>query len=189
MTLKSETHPAIRSTTILCVRRDDAVAIAGDGQVTMNETVTKADAIKVRKLENMGADQAGVLMGFAGGAADAMALMERFEQKAKESPQNIRKAAIELAKQWRMDRALRRLEALIVVADRSSSLLISGTGDVIEPSDGILGIGSGGVYATAAARALLEHTQQTAEEICTNAMAVAGELCVYSNTRTTTLTL
>ena len=127
----------IRSTTILSVRRGDKVAIAGDGQVTMNNAVAKADAVKVRKLDDFGAGGKGVLVGFAGAAADAFALLERFQRHLQDSPQNVKKAAVELAKQWRTDRALRRLEALIVVADAELSLLVSGTGDVIEPSDGV----------------------------------------------------
>jgi len=186
---RDELKPEIRSTTILCVRRDDGVAIAGDGQVTMNNTVTKSNATKVRKLEDVGHGKAGVLVGFAGSAADAMALLERFERCLQDSPANVKKAAVELAKQWRTDRALRRLESLICVADREVSLLISGTGDVIEPSDGILGIGSGGSFAIAAARALLTHTDQPAKTICENAMAIAGDLCIYSNTNITALDL
>lgn len=182
-------YPEIRSTTVLSVRRGLAVAIAGDGQVTVGQSVAKADAVKVRKLEGMGAGKAGVLLGFAGAAADAFALLERFEEHLKASPENVKKAAVELAKQWRMDRALRRLESMLVVADRQVTLLVSGTGDVIEPSDGILGIGSGGNFATAAARALLTHTQQTPGEVCQNAMRIAGELCIYSNDSITLIEL
>lgn len=177
------------ATTILSVRRGSAVAIAGDGQVTMQNTVAKADAVKVRKLPDVGVDKAGVLVGFAGAAADAFALLERFEEYLKNSPANIKRAAVELAKQWRTDRMLRRLESLLVVADRQGSLLVSGTGDVIEPSDGILGIGSGGNYALSAARALVEHTQQSPEDICRHAMHIAGELCIYTNTNISVLTL
>ena len=165
------------------------MAIAGDGQVTLDRTIAKADAVKVRKLEQLGADGAGVLVGFAGSAADALALLEKFEVHLKDSPANIKKAAVELAKQWRTDRFLRRLESLLVVSDRACSLLVSGTGDVIQPSDGVLGIGSGGAYATAAARALLDHTQQSPQDICRNAMQIAGELCIYTNTNITALTL
>lgn len=179
----------IRSTTILSVRRGDQVAIAGDGQVTMQNTVAKGDAVKVRMLEGLGLEKAGVLVGFAGAAADAFALLERFEEHLKASPANVKKAAVELAKQWRTDRILRRLESLLIVADRSCSLLVSGTGDVIEPSDGILGIGSGGAYATAAARALLDHTDQTPEQICRHGLHIAGELCIYTNTHITSLKL
>jgi len=182
-------RPQIRSTTVLSVRRGEAVALAGDGQVTMGETVAKADAVKVRRLEDMGRDRAGVLVGFAGSAADAFALLERFEGYLQDSPQNIRRAAVELAKLWRTDRMLRRLESLLCVADRAETLLISGTGDVIEPAEGVLGIGSGGTYATAAARALLDHTDQPPAEVCENAMRIAGELCIYSNTNVTLIEL
>ncbi|MBB6431159.1 ATP-dependent protease subunit HslV [Algisphaera agarilytica] len=190
----SETRPEIRSTTVLSVRRATpsggmGVAIAGDGQVTMQNVVAKADAVKVRKLAGLGAEGAGVLVGFAGAAADAFALLERFEATLKETPANVKKAAVELAKQWRTDRALRRLESLLVVADLEVSLLVSGTGDVIEPSDGVIGIGSGGAYATAAARALLTHTEQSAADICLHGLQTAGELCIYSNTNITLLEL
>lgn len=177
------------ATTVLSVRRGREVAIAGDGQVTMHDTVAKADAVKVRKLDDVGAEKAGVLVGFAGAAADAFALLERFEGYLKDSPANVKKAAVELAKQWRTDRALRRLESLLVVADRQCSLLVSGTGDVIEPSDGIVAIGSGGTYATAAARALVEHTEQSPREVCEHAMRIAGELCIYTNTSISALEL
>ena len=180
-----ETRPIIRSTTVLSVRRGNLVAIAGDGQVTMNNAVAKADAVKVRTLEGLGAEKAGVLVGFAGAAADAFALLERFQQCLEASPANVKKAAVELAKQWRTDRALRRLESLLCVADREVSLLVSGTGDAIEPTDGVLGIGSGGTFATAAARALLDHTDQPPTEVCRNALTIAGELCIYSNTNIT----
>jgi len=178
--MTNPTLPQYHATTILCVRQDGQVAIGGDGQVSMGDVVAKADAVKIRKLH--ASPDHPVLVGFAGSAADAFALMERFEGKLKESPGNIRKAAIELAKQWRTDRAMRRLESLLAVADRETSLLISGVGDVIEPSDGIIGIGSGGNYATAAARALLRHTTMDAAAIASEAMKVAGELCVYTNT-------
>ena len=177
------------ATTILCVRRGSNVAIAGDGQVTMGEVVAKADAVKVRQLKDGGVDGAGVLLGFAGSAADSFALLERFEAKLKDSPANIKKACIDLAKLWRTDRMLRRLESLLVVADRGCSLLVSGNGEVIEPSDGVLGIGSGGAYATAAARSLMRHTEMQADEIARHAMQIAGELCVYTNTNVTVLTL
>lgn len=175
-----------RSTTILCVRRHDQVAIGGDGQVTMNDMVAKADAVKIRRLDASGRP---VLLGFAGSAADAFALLERFEGKLKDSPGNIKRAAIELAKLWRTDRMLRRLEALIAVADEQSSLLVSGSGDVIEPSDGIIGIGSGGGYATAAARALLVHSDLDARQIVERSLMIAGELCVYTNTQISVETL
>ena len=177
------------ATTILSVRRGDKVAVGGDGQVTMESVVAKADAVKVRKLEEGGAQNAGVLLGFAGAAADAFALLEKFEAKLKDSPANIKRAAIELAKLWRTDRMLRRLESLLVVADKACSLIVSGSGDVIEPTDGVLGIGSGGAYATAAARALIQHTDQTPAQIVRNAMTIAGNLCIYSNTNVTVLEL
>jgi ATP-dependent HslUV protease subunit HslV len=180
---------SIRSTTILSVRRADQVSIAGDGQVTMDKIVAKADAVKVRKLEALGAEGAGVLIGFAGGAADAFALLEKFEARLKDSPANIKKAAIELAKLWRTDRILRRLESLIIVADRACSLIVSGSGDVIEPSDGVLGIGSGGAYATAAARALVQHTDLPPDQVVVESLKIAGQLCIYTNTEITALDL
>ena len=163
--------------------------MAGDGQVTIGETIAKADATKVRKLDDLGAESAGVLVGFAGSAADAFALLERFEATLKGSPTNLMRAAIELAKQWRTDRVLRRLESLLVVADRSTTLMISGQGDVIEPSDGVCAIGSGGPYALAAARALLQHSELGPTEVCREALRVAGEICVYSNDRITLVEL
>jgi ATP-dependent HslUV protease subunit HslV len=169
------------ATTIISVRREGAVAVAGDGQVSLGQTVAKSDAVKVRRLEGVGADGAGVLVGFAGSAADAFALLERFEARLKESPSNLMRASIELAKFWRTDRALRRLESLLVVADRACTLMISGQGDVIEPSDGICAIGSGGAYALAAARALHAHTPMSAPEIARAALTIAGEICVYTN--------
>ncbi|MBX3427003.1 MAG: ATP-dependent protease subunit HslV [Pirellulales bacterium] len=165
-----------RSTTILTVRRDGRVALGGDGQVTMGQTVVKSDAVKIRKLA-----EGNVLVGFAGAAADAFALMERLEAKLKDYPQNLPRAATELAKEWRMDRALRRLEALVAVVDAKNTLLVSGTGDVIQPSDGILGIGSGGNYAMAAARALVQHSKLSAAEIVRASLDIAGDICVYSN--------
>lgn len=177
------------ATTILCVRRDGRAAMAGDGQVTLDRVVAKADAVKVRRLEQGGADNAGVLMGFAGSAADAFALLERFEARLKDSPGNIKKAAIELARQWRTDRVLRRLESLLIVADRACGLIVSGSGDVIEPTDGILGIGSGGAYAVAAARALARHSSLAPAEIVRESMRVAGELCIYTNEHLTVLEL
>jgi ATP-dependent HslUV protease, peptidase subunit HslV len=166
-----------RSTTILTVRHNGKVALGGDGQVSLGQTIVKADAMKVRRLlDNR------VICGFAGGAADAFALLERFEGKLKDYPNNVPRAATELAKEWRTDRALRRLEALIAVVDARNTLLISGTGDVIQPTDGILGIGSGGNYALAAARALVKHSSLSAPEVVREALTIAGEICVYSNT-------
>ncbi len=169
-----------RSTTILSVRRDGKVALGGDGQVTLGNTVAKADAVKVRKL-----NEGKVLIGFAGSAADAFALMERFEKKLADHPDNTRRAVIELAKDWRTDRALRRLEAMLAVADRDVSLIVGGAGDVIEPTDGIVGIGSGGPYAISAAKALLQHTTLSARAICAAALKIAGETCIYTNTSVT----
>ena len=169
-----------RSTTILSVRRGGQVAVAGDGQVTMGETVVKSDAKKVRLLAD-----GKVIAGFAGTTADALALLERFESKLKEYPGNMLRAAIELAKEWRTDRNLRRLESLLVVVDRERSLLLGGAGDVIEPDDGVIGIGSGGPYAVAAARALLKHTSLSAEDIAREALTIAAGICVYTNDRIT----
>ena len=171
----------VRSTTILSVRRGGQVAVGGDGQVTMNETVVKADAKKIRRL----GDQGQVICGFAGGAADAFALMERFEGKLKDSSGNIRRAAVELAKAWRTDKMLRRLESLLAVVDAETSLIISGSGDVIEPADGLIGIGSGGAYARSAAAALVKHTEMTAEETVQEALAIAADVCIYTNDRIT----
>ncbi len=166
----------LRSTTILTVRHKGRVAIGGDGQVSLGDTVMKADAVKIRALAD-----GRVIAGFAGGAADAFALLERFEAKLKDYPANMPRAATELAKEWRTDRALRRLEAMIAVVDAEHTLLVSGTGDVIQPTDGILGIGSGGNYAKAAAKALVEHSQLSAAEIVRTALEIAADICVYSN--------
>lgn len=166
------------ATTILSVRHGDHVALGGDGQVTLDKTIIKSDAAKVRRLSD-----GNVIVGFAGGAADAFALMERFETKLKDYPANLPRAATELAKEWRSDRALRRLEALLIAIDSQHSLLVSGTGDVIQPSDGILGIGSGGNYAVAAARALMRHSRLTAAEIVEQGLTIAGELDIYSGGR------
>lgn len=180
----SSYRPRIRSTTILTVRKDGVVAMGGDGQVSLGDTVMKADARKVRPLM-----EGKVLTGFAGSAADAFALLERFESKLKDYPRNVPRAATELAKDWRTDRALRRLEALIAVVDAENTLLVSGTGDVIQPTDGVLGIGSGGNYAIAAARALLTHTNLSAAEIVTEALGIAGDICVYTNQNITVETI
>lgn len=164
-------------TTILTVRRDGQLAMGGDGQVTLGESVMKADAVKIRRLLD-----GRVLCGFAGASADAFALMERFEAKLKDFPANLPRAATELAKEWRMDRALRRLEALMAVADREHSLLVSGTGDVIQPSDNVIGIGSGGNFALAAARALLSHSTLPAADVVRQSLEIAGGLDIYTNT-------
>ncbi len=166
-----------RSTTILSVRHGGKVAIGGDGQVTMGSAVMKADAMKIRRLAD-----GKVLTGFAGSAADAFALLERFEAKLKDYPSNVPRAATELAKDWRTDRALRRLEALLAVVDARSTLLISGTGDVIQPTDGVLGIGSGGSFAVAAARALIAHSSLSAAEIVRKSLEIAAGICIYTNT-------
>ncbi len=166
----------VLSTTILTVRRDNQVAMGGDGQVTLNNTALKHDAVKVRKLAD-----GKVLCGFAGSAADSIALLERFEERLNESKSNIRRAAIALARDWRTDKVLRRFEALLAVADATTSLIISGSGDVIEPTDGIIGIGSGGAYAISAARALLAHTNMSAKEIVEVALKISADLCVYTN--------
>src|SRR4051812_25134253 len=173
-----------RSTTILSVRRDGKVALGGDGQVTLGNVVAKSDAVKIRKLGG-----GKVMAGFAGSAADAFALIERFEKKLSEFPDNTRRAVIELAKDWRTDRVLRRLEAMLAVADKSVSLIVSGAGDVIEPTDGIIGIGSGGPFAAAAAKALLKHSSMDPEEIVRSALTIAGELCIYTNTNVQVMTL
>src|SRR5215207_9277004 len=168
---------AARSTTILSVRRGDDVALGGDGQVTLGATVAKHDAVKIRRVGN-----GKVLTGFAGSAADAFSLLERFEKKLGEYPDNTRRAAIELAKEWRTDRVLRRLEAMLAVADKTTSLMVSGAGDVIEPTDGVIGIGSGGPFALSAAKALLQHSALDAKQIVEASLRIAGDVCIYTNT-------
>jgi ATP-dependent HslUV protease subunit HslV len=169
--------PRMRATTILAVRRNGKVAIGGDGQVTVGETVMKSHAQKVRLIHN-----GRIVAGFAGAAADAMTLFEKFEEKLERYPGNMPRAAVELAKDWRSDRVLRRLEALLIVADKEHGFIVSGTGELIEPDDGILAIGSGGSYALSAARALVDNTQLEASEIVKRAMHIAGEICIYTNT-------
>jgi ATP-dependent HslUV protease subunit HslV len=172
---------AVHSTTVLLVRRDGRVCMASDGQVTMNNAVVKAGASKVKR-----AGKGKVLVGFAGGAADGLALFTRFEAKLEEFQGNLERAVVELAKDWRTDRALRQLQALLLVADSDKSFLVSGTGDLIQPDDdGLLAIGSGGNYALAAARALLAHTQLDAPEIARQAMRIAASICVFTNDRLT----
>ncbi|HEX4130972.1 MAG TPA: ATP-dependent protease subunit HslV [Pirellulales bacterium] len=166
-----------RSTTILTVRHRGTVAIGGDGQVSLGNSIMKADAVKIRRLAD-----GKVITGFAGSAADAFALLERFEAKLKDYPGNVVRAATELAKDWRTDRVLRRLEALLAVVDVRHTLLVTGNGDVIQPTDGVLGIGSGGNYAVAAARALVAHTQLSAKEIVRTALEIAAGIDVYTNT-------
>src|SRR5207253_4237675 len=168
--------PELRATTILAVRHRGRVVMAGDGQVTIGQTIMKSNARKLRRLY-----QDRVLAGFAGAGADALTLFERFEAKLGQVSGNLRRAAVELAKDWRTDRLLRRLEALLVVADRESSLVVSGTGDVIEPEDGLCAIGSGGNFALAAARVLVKHSQLDARQIAEEALRAAAEICVYTN--------
>ncbi|HTR52558.1 MAG TPA: ATP-dependent protease subunit HslV [Kofleriaceae bacterium] len=170
----------IHSTTILSVRRGGAVVLAGDGQVTLNNTVVKAGARKVRKLGDGRA-----IGGFAGSAADGIALFDRLDDKLREQRSPLRRAAVELAKEWRTDRALRRLEAMLLVADAEATFILSGAGDVIEPDDGVCAIGSGGGYALAAARALLGHTELPARAIAETAMRIAADICVFTNTNLT----
>ena len=165
-----------RATTILSVRRNGKVAIGGDGQVSLGETIVKQDATKIRKLLD-----GEVLVGFAGASADAFALMERFEEVLKDNQKNVLKAATELAKQWRTDRVLRRLESIMTVVTRDHSLIISGSGDVIIPSDGIMAIGSGGSFAHAAAKALLGHSKLSAKNIVLESLNIAADICVYTN--------
>ena len=176
--MTSPAPPSIHATTVVCVRHRGRVAVAGDGQVPFGQTIMKAGARKVRKMHH---DR--VLAGFAGAAADAFTLFARFEAKLEEHRGNLPRAAVELAKEWRMDRVLRRLEALLAVADAEASFIVSGTGDVIEPDDGLIGIGSGGPFALAAARALIAHSDLDAKAIVTEAMRVAAGICIYTNDR------
>jgi ATP-dependent HslUV protease subunit HslV len=172
----------MRATTILAVRRDGQVALGGDGQVTVGDTVMKRNAQKVRVLRG-----GRVLAGFAGAAADALTLFEKFEEKLERFPDNLPRAAVELAKDWRSDRVLRRLDALLAVADRAHGFVISGDGELIEPDDGVIAIGSGGAYALAAARALSQHTALPPREVVRRGLEIAGEICIYSNTNITVL--
>src|SRR5579859_7870030 len=167
---------AVRSTTILSVRREGRLAMGGDGQVTMGESIVKTKARKIRRLYS---DK--IVAGFAGSTADALSLFSRFEQKLEEYHGNLSRAVVELAKDWRTDRALRHLEALLLVADEKNTYLLSGNGDVIEPDDGIVAIGSGGPYALAAARALANHTELPAKDIVQEAMLIAGQICIFTN--------
>jgi len=171
-------------TTVLCVRRPDGVALAADGQVTLGNTVVKGTARKVRTLAD-----GSVLAGFAGSTADAITLFEKFEGRLSQSPGNLPRAAVELAKEWRTDKYLRNLEALLVVADAERTLVITGSGDVLDPDGGAAAIGSGGSFALAAARALLENTELSAKEVAAKAMAIAGDICIYSNQNVTLLSL
>jgi ATP-dependent HslUV protease subunit HslV len=172
----SDSRPRVRATTVVAVLRDGKIAMAADGQVTVGEMVMKQGAEKVRKIA-----KGRALAGFAGGVADALTLLERLESKFESSPGNVRRAAVELARDWRTDRMLRRLEAMLLVGDAESLLVVSGNGDVIEPDDGVAAIGSGGSYALAAARALANHTQLSAEEIVSAALRIAADICIYTN--------
>jgi ATP-dependent HslUV protease, peptidase subunit HslV len=176
----TQSHPPLHGTTVLCVRKDSKVALAADGQVTMGDGVVKHSARKTRRLYN---DK--ILAGFAGSTADALSLFGRFENKLQEFHGNLPRAAVELAKEWRTDRSLRHLDALLIVADSKSTFLLSGNGDVIEPDDGITAIGSGGSYALAAARALVKHTRLSAKDVAQEAMRIASEICIYTNSNFT----
>ena len=172
----SQERAQMRGTTVLCVRKDNKVVLVADGQVTMGDHVMKHTARKTRRLFN---DK--VIAGFAGSTADAISLFERFEGKLQEFSGNLQKSAVELAKDWRKDRALRHLEALLIVADGKATFILSGNGDVIEPDDGLVAIGSGGMYALAAARALLKHSKLTAKDLALEAMSIASEICIFTN--------
>ena len=178
--IRTDSGTRIRSTTVICVRRNGQVVMAADGQVTLQDHVLKHSAKKIRRLY-----QDKILAGFAGSTADAFNLFQRFETKLEQYAGNLNRAAVELAKDWRTDKMLRNLEALLVVADKGQTFLISGSGDVIDPDEPIASIGSGGAYATAAARALIENTEMSALEIAQKAMKIAGEICIYTNDRVT----
>ena len=173
---RKQIQPAIRSTTVLLVQRNGSVAMAGDGQVTLGETVIKGNARKVRRLAD-----GKILAGFAGATADAFSLLSRFETKLEQFQGQLERAAIELSKDWRTDKYLRHLEALLIVADNKDAFLISGKGDVISSDEGLLSVGSGSMFALAAARALMKHTQLSASEVASEAMRIAGEICIYTN--------
>ncbi|MBK8172928.1 MAG: ATP-dependent protease subunit HslV [Sandaracinaceae bacterium] len=174
--MKTREEDRIRSTTIVAVRRDGKAAMAGDGQVSLGQTIMKGHAKKVRRIAD-----GSVVVGFAGATADAFTLLDRFEAKLKEHRGALMRSAVELAKDWRTDRFLRRLEAMMIVMDKQTTLLLSGTGDVIEPDEGIIAIGSGGTYALAAGRALFMHTKLDATEIARESLRIASEICVYTN--------
>src|SRR6202050_252466 len=176
----AQSNIAMHATTVLCVRRDNKVVMAGDGQVTLGDHVMKHTAKKLRRLY-----EGKVLAGFAGSTADALSLFERFEGKLQEFHGNLQRASVELAKEWRKDRALRHLEALLIVADSKGTFLLSGNGDVIEPDDGLCAIGSGGPYAISAAAALVRHTKMSARDIAQEAMRVASEICIFTNDKFT----
>jgi ATP-dependent HslUV protease subunit HslV len=176
--------PVFRATTVICVRRDGQVAMAGDGQVTVGNTVMKHGAAKVRRLYH---DK--IIAGFAGSAADAFALFSRFAAKLEEYRGNMERSVVELAKDWRMDKYLRQLQAMLIVANNERAYLVSGTGDLIQPDDGILAIGSGGSFALAAARALMQHTQMSAADVAKESLRIASEICIYTNDNITVETL
>jgi len=183
--MSENSGPNWHGTTILCLRKGNEVIVAGDGQVSMGDTVVKSNAIKVRRIGSSG----NVIAGFAGATADAFTLFERLEAKLEQHPGQLTRACVELAKDWRTDRYLRRLEALMAVADEKVSLMVSGNGDVLEPEDGLIGIGSGGSYALAAARALIDQENMAAEDIARKAMQIAAGICVYTNENVTVETL
>ena len=176
MTRRDSSRPQWRSTTVLAVRHAGKVVLGSDGQVTYGNTIMKADTRKLRRLQ-----EGNVLVGFAGSTADAFALMERFEEKLKEYPANVARAATELARDWRTDRVLRRLEAMMVIADRELTLLLTGQGDVVQPTDGVVGIGSGGPFATAAAKGLVRHSSLSTEDIVRESLKVAADIDIYTN--------
>lgn len=178
--MESEARPTWHGTTILSVRKGNKVVVAGDGQVSFGETVIKANARKVRRI-----GRGDIIAGFAGATADAFTLFERLEAKLEQHPGQLTRAAVELAKDWRTDRYLRRLEAMMAVADADTSLVLTGTGDVLEPADGLIGIGSGGNYALAAARALIDRDDMDAEAIARRAMQIAADICIYTNANIT----
>ena len=177
-------RPTLRSTTVLAVKRDDRIALGGDGQVTLGDTVMKGTAQKVRTLK-----EGKILAGFAGAVADAFSLFEKLEEKLERYPGNLTRACVELAKDWRTDRYLRRLNALLIVADRNNLFLVSGEGDVIEPDDEIVAIGSGGSFALSAARALKAHSELSAPDIVRRSLEIAGEICIYTNQQISVLEL
>jgi len=181
MNNRQSDFPGWHATTILAVRKGKDVVVAGDGQVSMGQTILKSNARKVRRLGPKGAQGSDIITGFAGATADAFTLFERLEAKLEAYPGQLTRACVELAKDWRTDKYLRRLEALMAVCDKETSLILSGTGDVVEPEDGIIGIGSGGNYALAAARALYDQKGMSAEDIAKKAMKIAAEICVYTN--------
>ena len=178
--IKQNSNNNMHGTTILAVRKKNDIVIAGDGQVTLGNTVMKSNATKVRRLGNN-----KIIAGFAGATADAFTLFERLESKLEKHQNQLTRACVELAKDWRTDKYLRKLEAMMIVADKSVSLIVSGTGDVVEPEDGLIGIGSGGVYALSAARALIDQEKLSAEDIAKKAMTIASDICIYTNSNFT----